>query len=119
MKEDSQREKQFSMHKPGIKIIEDIIGEGQSVKLGDTIQIEYDLSLNRGEKIKSDTFCMVLGDRNIIAGLNYGIEGMKAGGIRTFKASPHLCYGDKCVTGKIPQNAVLIFKVHLLEISAS
>ncbi len=102
--------------KPGIKIIEDTIGDGAPEKSGDSIKIEYDLFLNKGEKIKSDVCNMVLGDRNMIAGFNYGIEGMKVGGIRKFKASPHLCYGDEGVIDKIPPIAVLIFVVHLLEV---
>ena len=101
--------------KPGIKIIEDTIGDGATVKSGDSIKIKYDIFLNKGEKIKSDVCNMVLSDRNMIAGLNYGIEGMNVGVIRKFKASPHLCYRDEGVIDKIPQNAVLIFEVHLLE----
>jgi hypothetical protein len=35
----------------------------------------------------------------LIAGLFYGIEGMRVGGKRTLKISPHLAYRDKGIEG--------------------
>ncbi len=75
--------------KPGIRILEDIVGSGDEVKTGDRIEIQYDLYLNHGDLIQSGVqYQAVLGDRNTIAGLNYGIEGMRFGGRRKFKAGP-------------------------------
>ncbi|MCH8978367.1 MAG: FKBP-type peptidyl-prolyl cis-trans isomerase [Armatimonadetes bacterium] len=100
--------------KPGIKILDEDIGTGEAVQVGDIIEIEYDLYLNRGDIVQSNFRCkMTLGDRSFIAGLNYGIEGMRVGGRRRFKAGSHLCYGAAGVSG-IPANAVLIFDVQLL-----
>lgn len=56
-----------------------------------------------------------VGDREMIAGLRYGLDGMNAGGTRKFKASPHLCYRDT-VLPNIPKNAVLIFDIKQVEI---
>jgi FK506-binding nuclear protein len=47
--------------------------------------------------------------------LRYGIEGMRVGGRRRFRASPHLSYGEVGVPEMIPSNAVLVFDVKLLE----
>ena len=107
------------MKKPGIRIIEDRPGTGQPVEKGDRVEINYDLTLHRGDLIQScQCFDMVLGDRNMIAGLNYGITGMRQGGRRRFKASPHLCYGVSGVPEKIPANAVLVFDVTLSAITS-
>lgn len=107
------------MTKPGIRIIDDQPGTGQPAEKGDTIEVIYELALNRGELVQSrQRYEMVLGDRNVIAGLNYGIEGMRQGGRRKFKASPHLCYGDSGVPEKIPVSAVLVFDVTLLTIKS-
>ena len=47
----------------------------------------------------------------LIAGLFYGIEGMRVGGKRVLKISPHLRFRDKGVTGMIPPNAPLEVEV--------
>jgi FKBP-type peptidyl-prolyl cis-trans isomerase len=57
----------------------------------------------------------VIGDKEMVAGFRYGLEGMRAGGTRKFRASPHLCYRDLELE-KIPINAVLIFNVKKLEV---
>ncbi len=101
--------------KAGIKLLDETPGAGEPVQVGDIIEIVYDLYLHRGELVQSNFRCkMTLGDRNIIAGLNYGIEGMRVGGRRRFKAGPHLCYGSAGVSG-VPANAVLVFDVQLLD----
>jgi FKBP-type peptidyl-prolyl cis-trans isomerase len=51
----------------------------------------------------------------LINGLFYGIEGMRIGGTRKLKISPHLAYGEKGIPDTIPSNAVLIFEVTILE----
>lgn len=58
---------------------------------------------------------ITLGKRFVIAGLEKGIEGMRAGGLREIIVSPHLAYGAEGA-GKIPPNAVLRFEVELLEV---
>ena len=54
--------------------------------------------------------------RDQVAGLRYGIEGMRVGGRRTLIISPHLAYGAAGVDGLIPPNAVLRCEVELLEV---
>ncbi|NLS96057.1 MAG: FKBP-type peptidyl-prolyl cis-trans isomerase [Planctomycetaceae bacterium] len=99
----------------GIKLLVDVVGDGETVIKEDVVEIEYDLYLNRGELIQSEVRCRIgLGDRESIAGLRYGIEGMRVGGRRKFRAGPHLCYRDEGVAGKIPADAALVFDVRLL-----
>lgn len=99
------------MSKKGIKIIDECIGLGPKIKKGDKLIINYDLFLNKGDFIRENQILQyTVGDRNIIAGLRYGIDGMKIGGTRKFKASPHLCYGEKGVKD-IPTNALLLFDI--------
>jgi FKBP-type peptidyl-prolyl cis-trans isomerase len=48
-------------------------------------------------------------------GLFYGIDGIHVGGTRRLEIAPHLAYGEKGVPGVIPQNALLIAEVTILE----
>jgi FKBP-type peptidyl-prolyl isomerase-like protein len=57
-----------------------------------------------------------LGRRESIAGLRYGIPGMRVGGAREIVISPHLAYGEVGIPGRIPANALLRCEVELLEI---
>jgi FKBP-type peptidyl-prolyl cis-trans isomerase len=43
-----------------------------------------------------------LGRRESIAGLRYGIPGMRVGGTREIVISPHLAYGEVGIPGRIP-----------------
>jgi FKBP-type peptidyl-prolyl cis-trans isomerase len=102
--------------KPGINIIEDVPGEAPLIDKKDTISITHSCRLTQGEVIYEDrSERFLVGDRDMIAGLRYGLHGMRIGGRRKFRASPHLCYGEEGVPGKVPKNAVLVFDVHVKE----
>ena len=58
-----------------------------------------------------------VGDRDMVAGFRYGTEGMRVGGARKFKASPHLCYRNQELE-RIPKNAVLLFDIKNVELLA-
>lgn len=101
---------------PGIKIVSEAPGSGPELKKGDRIRLIYDIQLNRGDFVARDQeMVMTVGDRNFVAGLRYGIEGMRAGGTRRFRAGPHLCYRDQELAS-VPKNAVLIFDIKNVEI---
>ena len=104
------------MPKSGIKIVADTLGTGAEIKKGDRVRVRYDIQLNRGEFLAKDqeaTFTM--GDREMVTGFRYGLEGMRAGGVRRFRASPHLCYREQELE-RIPKNAVLVFDIKKVEI---
>ncbi len=106
------------MPKSGIKIISDTPGPGPVLKKGDRVRLTYDIQFTRGEfLVKDQEAVWTVGDRNFVAGFRYGLEGIRAGGTRRFKASPHLCYRDAESSG-IPKNAVLICDIKNVEILA-
>jgi FKBP-type peptidyl-prolyl cis-trans isomerase len=51
----------------------------------------------------------------MINGLFYGIEGMRVGGTRRLRISPHMAFGGKGLPGTIPANAVLVVECSVLE----
>jgi FK506-binding nuclear protein len=105
-----------AMPKPGITIISETLGSGPILKKGDRVRLRYDIQLHRGEFLTQDTVAVwIVGNRNFVAGFRYGLEGIRVGGTRRFKASPHLCFRDLEVVG-IPKNAVLICDIKQVEI---
>jgi FK506-binding nuclear protein len=104
------------MPKSGIKIVSETLGSGPELKKGDRVRLRYDIQLNRGDFLARDRETIVtVGDREFVAGFRYGLEGIRAGGTRRFRASPHLCYRDAELE-KIPKNAVLIFDIKHVEV---
>jgi FKBP-type peptidyl-prolyl cis-trans isomerase len=57
-----------------------------------------------------------LAERNVIAGLRYGVEGMLSGGRRRVRVGPHLAYRDVGVPERVPADAVLVFDIRLLAV---
>jgi FKBP-type peptidyl-prolyl cis-trans isomerase len=53
--------------------------------------------------------------RSLIAGLFYGIDGMRIGGVRRLEIAPHLAYGERGVPGIVPAGAVLTAEIAILE----
>ncbi len=99
-----------------IKILSEEMGKGPELKKGDRVRLRYRMQLHRGEFLGEEQVCeTTMGSRELIAGFRYGLEGMRAGGTRKFRASPHLCYRDGAVPG-VPKNAVLIFDIQSVEI---
>ncbi|MBB6050130.1 FKBP-type peptidyl-prolyl cis-trans isomerase [Armatimonas rosea] len=102
--------------KSGIKILSETIGSGPELKRGDCVRLRYDIQLCRGDFLVQDQEAMyTVGDRDFVAGFRYGLEGLRSGGVRRFRASPHLCYGDMAL-GSVPANAALIFDIKSSEI---
>ncbi len=56
-----------------------------------------------------------LGRRKTITGIEHSLAGMKPGGYRKVRVSPHLAYGDYGLTDLIPLKAVLIIELWLRE----
>jgi hypothetical protein len=50
----------------------------------------------------------------MFAGLFYGVEGMRVGGVRRLRIAPHLAYRETGVPGIVPPNAILTLEVAIL-----
>lgn len=104
----------------GIEIEELRPGSSPPAERGQTVTIRYTGFLKRGDKFQENIVCTFrVGSREVIPGLAHGVEGMRVGGLRRVRVSPHLAYGSPGVPGKIPANAVLTFEIELLEVSDS
>lgn len=118
----------------GLKLLEEREGEGPAAQKGDRIVYNWRIFLNRGEEVPLNQrpaaqlpehmvriedgltlidHTIVLGRRQAIAGIEQALTGMKAGGYRKVRISPHLAYRDEGIPDLIPPDAVLIVELWL------
>jgi peptidylprolyl isomerase len=102
----------------GLQMQDLTIGNGQEVKSGDTVTVNYLGTLTNGTKFDSSydrnqPFTTQIGVGQVIKGWDEGIVGMKVGGKRKLTIPPSLGYGAQDM-GTIPPNSTLIFEVELL-----
>jgi FKBP-type peptidyl-prolyl cis-trans isomerase FkpA len=103
-------------------VIEDlVIGEGDLAEAGQYVSVHYTGWLTDGKKFDSsldrnDPFNFGLGHRQVIAGWDEGVQGMRVGGKRKLTIPPQLGYGARGAGGVIPPNATLVFEVELLAV---
>ena len=124
----------------GIKLLDEHQGMGKPAKGGDTVIYNSRLYRNKGDEIPlneqqaknlpADMIRIVdgyrfidhrttVGSRQTMAGVEYSLYGMKPGGYRKVRVSPHLAYRDDGLGDLIPPNAVLIVEIWLREIIAA
>jgi FKBP-type peptidyl-prolyl cis-trans isomerase (trigger factor) len=110
---------------------------GTPAKKGDRVVYNSRLFLNKGDEVLLNvkqveylpkdmirveggvTFVdhkTLLGSRQTISGVERVLMGMKVGGYRKVRISPHLAYRDKGIPDLIPPDAVLICEIWLRDI---
>lgn len=104
-----------------LQIEDTVIGEGNAVKPGDTVVINYIGKLKNGTEFdnsykRGTPFETTIGVGEVIKGWDEGVIGMKAKGKRKLTIPPELGYGSTGSPPKIPPNSILIFDIELLEI---
>jgi FKBP-type peptidyl-prolyl cis-trans isomerase len=105
----------------GLQVIDEVVGNGQEAKTGDTVSVNYTGWLADGTKFDSSydrnqTFDFTLGAGNVIKGWDEGVVGMKVGGKRKLIIPPDLAYGATGYAPVIPANATLTFEIELVAI---
>ena len=121
----------------GLTVLLDIPGSGDVVRRQHNYGISLRMWLHKGEPVRwlrpwgpvgvakleddgTTLFTEVRIDRrSLVAGLFYGVEGMRIGGTRRLEIAPHLAYGDRGVPGVIPAHALLIAEITILEARSS
>jgi FKBP-type peptidyl-prolyl cis-trans isomerase FkpA len=99
------------------------LGNGAEATNGKVLSVRYTGWLydqrrpeNKGNQFDAGTYSFTLGRREVIAGWDQGVAGMKIGGQRRLTIPPQLAYGATGVSGVIPPNWTLVFDVELLDV---
>lgn len=103
--------------------IRDLVqGTGRVAVSGDTVSVHYTGWLENGTEFDSSyprgaPFTLEIGAGRVIEGWDYGLEGMRQGGLRQLVIPSRLGYGAQGTGGgAIPPHATLIFEIELIQI---
>jgi FKBP-type peptidyl-prolyl cis-trans isomerase len=121
----------------GLKWLDEREGAGTPAKKGDRVVYNTRIFLNQGDEVPLNdlqakqlpkemvrveagvTFIdhtIVLGRRQAIAGVEHALMGMKVGGYRKVRVSPHLAYREEGLVDLVPSDAVLLVELWLRDI---
>lgn len=101
---------------PRVEILKDTTDacSGVAVKKGDVVTITYKGTLESdGSEFDAGEITFVLDNKDVIAGFDHGVLGMKVGSSRSVKVPPELGYGRRATTG-IPAGSTLLFDISLI-----
>jgi len=101
--------------------LEDITdGDGDEATAGRVVEVHYvGVAWSTGEQFdaswdRGKTFKFGLGKRQVIAGWDEGVAGMRVGGRRRITIPPQLAYGKRGAGGVIGPDETLVFVVDLV-----
>ena len=125
---------------PGLTLLEETEGIGPAASKGDLVVYNFRVFLNKGDEVEVNevqdrdkwplkmlsevdgkmliNYHCALGKRDSITAIEYSLYGMKAGGYRKVKSSPHLAFRAEGIAGKIPANAVVVFCIWLRQLTS-
>ncbi len=124
----------------GLKLLEEREGKGTPANKGDRVMFNMRLFLNKGDEVPLNQTqskhlpkemirvvdgvtlldrTIVLGRREAIAGVEHALTGMRVGGYRKVRISPHLAYRDKGIPDLIPTDAILVVELRMSWIGSS
>src|SRR5262249_38453146 len=98
----------------GLQYEDQVAGTGAEAKKGDTVEVHYTGTFKDGKKFDSSKdrgrpFSFKLGARQVIAGWDEGVAGMKVGGKRKLIIPYQLAYGEDGRPPVIPPKSELTF----------
>jgi FKBP-type peptidyl-prolyl cis-trans isomerase len=117
---------QFQELPTGVWVLDRQVGDGAVAGTGNVVRTHYRGWTPNGVRFDSslDTpgrtpLVFALGGGDMIPGFDYGVRGMRKGGVRTVLIPPFLGYGSRPPGGSgIPANSWLVFEIHLVDVTS-
>jgi peptidylprolyl isomerase len=114
------KEKKWVTTATGLQYLDEKVGNGATVGVGDTVVVHYTGTFKDGKKFDSskdrgEPYEVKVGTSPVIKGWHEGLVGMKVGGVRKLIIPYQLAYGEKGREG-IPPKSELHFEIELLKI---
>jgi len=109
----------------GVYILDTTVGEGAVALDTSTVLVDYTGWLKNGNLFDTtefeggEPFLVKLNDPRLIEGWQYGVPGMREGGVRTLVIPSELAYGEEGNAPYIHPNATLVFEVKLREVAGA
>ena len=104
----------MSRNDAGVYLQDIMPGVGDRVLTGDVVHLQYVLHLTNGDSIGAGPLTFATGTQAVVPGFEWGVLGMRPGGVRKAVVPPFLGYGGggQPLAG-IPGGAVLVFDIEL------
>lgn len=104
----------------GLYVIDFDSGTGPPATTGDLLRVRYTLHLPDGTRAggtgpDEPPFEFRLGNRQVVAGWDEGLVGMRVGGRRRLIIPPSLGYGPRA-RGEVPRNSIMVVDLRLMQI---
>ena len=110
----------FTKSPTGLYTLDTKVGTGSAADSGRTVDVFYTGWLPDGTQFDTNRggqpFTLTIGDGMVIRGWEEGLRGMRPGGQRTLVIPADLAYGERGAGGDVPPNAVLVFKVEMVNV---
>jgi FKBP-type peptidyl-prolyl cis-trans isomerase len=95
-------------------------GTGAVVEPGSKVTVHYVVQLVNGNQVDSSrdrgqAHTFVVGDETVIPGLDYGIRGMREGGVRRLRIPPRI--GFRGLEDNLPPDSITIWEVEVLNVN--
>ncbi|MFO0943876.1 MAG: FKBP-type peptidyl-prolyl cis-trans isomerase [Pirellulales bacterium] len=102
-----------------LKILDIKVGMGRIVAPGDAAVCRCRCTRSKGELVyespDKEPYVVRVGARDACVGIEYGLLGMQIGGVRRVQVPPNLTYVERRIVAQLPENAILIYEIELLE----
>ena len=114
--------KEVDMTAVDLTVTDEVIGEGDPVKVGNKIMVSFVGTLTNGkifdtsENYGGSGFVFILGKKQVIKGWEEGVLGMRLGGKRRLIVPPDLAYGYHSLGDAVPAKSTLAFEIELLKV---
>ncbi|MBV8195440.1 MAG: FKBP-type peptidyl-prolyl cis-trans isomerase [Candidatus Dormibacteraeota bacterium] len=113
----------LTAEKDGLQVGDVNLGCGAQVRKGQQVTIQYTGWLKNGTEFDSSRsqgrqpVAFVLGQGQLIPGVEEGILGMNVGGKRRLVLPPALAYGAAGAPPVIPPNATIVFDIEVISVT--